>query len=172
MDCFHEFNVRRAAAGACLGLAMLLGCGGGKEEKAAAPSAASSGPAATPSIPGLDPRAKHEGPDKMGRVWYQIPGEARKQVFDPKTSTLFNAEKSASGEWKMTAIPEVTAESLGLGPGVKDLGKDPLGRYWFGDPSQAERIVYVTKTKQLHRATKSGSGDWKIGAVFTPQAKK
>src|SRR5687767_11076607 len=146
-----------------IGVGGFVGCGGSGAKQNGVSEV-------TPQSLGLDPATQSMGTDRNGRSWFkspardakglEVPGQYEQRVYNPKDKTLYNATKELNGEWKLTAQPEVTVESLRLGPGTVEMGKDPLGRYWFDDPTKGERLVYNPKTKKLHRATKDAAGKW------------
>src|SRR5687767_6446845 len=100
----------------CIAFTASLGCG----SRAGAPSVNGGRTSeVTPESLGLEANAESRGTDPKGRLWFEVPGKPERWVYDPEEKTLFQATKQPNGEWKLTAKPEVTAESLGLGPGVK-----------------------------------------------------
>ena len=120
---------------------------------------------------GLPSDFENAGAEPGGRIWFRqkddADGKREQWVFDPKDKTLYSANKDAkSGEWVLKAKPEVTAESLGLPANTVEFGKDPNGFYWFEIPGEADRRVYKTATKTLHRAGKNAAGEWEIGAAL------
>lgn len=118
-----------------------------------------------PATLGLPAGTESLGPDEMGRRWYKASGENAEQwMYDPKDKTLYSARKDEkSGEWKLTAKPEVTASSLGLAKDTVELGKDPNGLYWFVLPSGDEGRVYNPTNKTLYSAKKDAAGKWELG---------
>ncbi len=117
-----------------------------------------------PETIGLGADVESLGKDEMGRYWYKG-AKGEQWMFDPKDKTLYSASKDEkSGEWKLTAKPEVTAESLGLGAGTEERGKDPNGLYWFVLKGGEEGRVYNPKTKELRRTAKNAKGEWEVGA--------
>ena len=123
----------------------------------------------SPEAIGLGTDAESLGQDKLGRYWYKAtasgPGTKEQQwMFDPHDKTLYTAIKDEqTGEWILKVKPEVTAESLGLGAGTKELGKDANGRFWFVLAGGEEHRVYLPKTKELRRAAKNARGEWDVG---------
>jgi hypothetical protein len=125
----------------------------------------------SPEKVGLPASAVHLGTDDMGRHWYGSEGSKEGEwMYDPKDKSLYSAKKDAkSGEWILTVKPEVTAASLGLPANTVELGKDTNGIYWFELPGEAERLVYRTSDKTLHRARKNAKGDWEIDKAIAPR---
>ena len=122
-------------------------------------------PEFAPEAVGLSSSAESLGKDEMGRYWYKTSGANEEQwMYDPKDKTLYSATKDEkSGEWKLTAKPEVTAKSLGLPSDTVELGKDPNGLYWFVFPSGDEGRAYNSKNKTLYSAKKDAAGKWELG---------
>ncbi len=118
-----------------------------------------------PATLGLPAGTESLGPDEMGRRWYETSGAtAEHWMYDPKDKTLYTATKDEkSGEWKLTAKPEVTASSLGLAADTVELGKDPNGLYWFVLPAKDERVAYNPMNKTLYTAKKDAAGKWELG---------
>jgi hypothetical protein len=160
-------------------LTSLLGCGksgdAGKEQ-----ASKKANHDVTAESLGFGPTAQNRGTDRMGRLWFRIPvrgpdgreilDQFEDRVYDPKDKRLYRAAiDQKSGETILKALPEITAESLGLEPGMAEMGKDPLGRHWFRIAgSESERRVYDPKAKQLYRATKKPDGDWRFEKIAMP----
>ena len=123
-----------------------------------------SGTEVTPESLGLIKGTEKMGKDPLGRYWFKSPGDSDRWMYDPKDKTLHKSTKSSDGQWKLENPDGVTAESLGLGPGTEDIGKDPLGRYWFKIPGPETR-VYDPKEKQLYRAKKEADGQWTMEKI-------
>ena len=149
-----------------IALAVLSGCDRQGKQKGADKVASEY----SPETIGLGTDAESLGKDELGRYWYKVAGggsdtKEQQWMFDPKDKTLYRANKDEkTGEWRLKAKPEVTAESLGLGAGTEEIGKDSNGLYWFVLAGGAERRVYNPKTKEIRRASKNAKGDWEIGA--------
>lgn len=124
-----------------------------------------------PERVGLPASAVHLGPDEKGRHWYGPEGSTDGEwMYDPKDKTLYTAKKNEkTGEWDLTAKPEVTPASLGLPASTVEYGKDPNGFYWFEIPGQDGRLVYRTAAKTLHRAKKNAKGEWEIETAVAPK---
>jgi len=160
-------------------LTLFLGCGrsgdAGKEQ-----ASKKANHDVTAESLGFGPTAQNRGADRMGRLWFripvrgpdgrEIPDQFEDRVYDPKDKRLYRtAVDQKSGETILRAVPEITAESLGLEPGAAEMGKDSLGRHWFRIPgSESERRVYDPKAKQLYRATKKPDGDWRFEKIAMP----
>ncbi|QOV90171.1 hypothetical protein [Humisphaera borealis] len=178
-------SFRSYCALACL-LLVLLAAGCNKDDDKPRDSAERE---VTAKAAGLTDDYVNQGKDTLGRYWFEKKGaEAgppQKRMFDPKEGKLYRATQDASGKWKLTWLnappppvvpkPEYTAQSLGLGEGATDQGKDPMGRYWFRVPATAadgskdwfnmQSRVYDPKTKILYSAVESSDGKWTLTAI-------